>query len=150
MKLAVRVSGAVVSSIGSASNRAIESFINTRDVFADFLGTTIGYTSTTSSNNTTTTTAVTLPTIVGAAGGTVSSVAELERYAVNGNKNILAVTGDLTITCPVGSTVFTMTGVRSVIVSGNLILKCNIVYGSSDTTSSWAWIAKGGNIQVYN
>jgi hypothetical protein len=144
------VSGAVVSTIGSSSNRAIESFINTRDIFAGFLGTTIGYTSTTS-NNTSTTTTVTLPTLVGAAGTTISSVADLEqRYAVNGNKNILAVTGDLTITCPAGSTVFTMTGVRTVIVTGNLIIRCNIVYGSSDSTSSWAWIAKNGNIQVYN
>ena len=43
-----------------------------------------------------------------------------------------------------------MSGVRTVIVSGNLIIRCNIVYGSSDSTSSWAWIAKNGNIQVYN
>lgn len=50
VKLPVRVSGAVVSSIGSVSNRAIETFINTRDVFLDFLNTTSGYTSTTTSN----------------------------------------------------------------------------------------------------
>jgi hypothetical protein len=43
-----------------------------------------------------------------------------------------------------------MTGVRTVVVSGNLIIACNIVYGSSDTTSSWAWITKGGDIQVSN
>lgn len=43
-----------------------------------------------------------------------------------------------------------MMGVRTVIVTGNLIVKCNIIYGSSDTTSSWAWITKGGDIQVSN
>ena len=151
MKLEVRVSGAVISSIGSASNRAIESFVNTRDIFTEFLRTTIWRTSTTNSNNTNTTTTVTLPTIVGGPAGSVKTVAELERYAVNGNRNILAVTGDLTIACPTGSTVFTMMGVRTVIVTGNLIIRCNIVYGSSDSTSSWAWIAKdGGNIMIDN
>lgn len=149
IQIPVRVSGAVVSSIGSASNRALESFLGTVSPFAGFLGTTNMNTSTTS-NNTNTTTTVTVPTLVGKTGGSVSTIAELESYAVNGNKNILAVTGDLTITCPAGSTVFTMTGVRTVIVSGNLIIRCNIVYGSSDSTSSWAWIAKNGNIQVSN
>ena len=43
-----------------------------------------------------------------------------------------------------------MNGVRTVIVTGNLIINCNIVYGSSDSSSSWAWIAKNGNIQVSN
>lgn len=69
---------------------------------------------------------------------------------MNGNKNILAVNGDLTIECPVGRSIFEMNGVRTVIVSGNLIIKCNIVYASNDAVSSWAWIAKGGNIQVFN
>lgn len=41
-----------------------------------------------------------------------------------------------------------MDGVRTVIVEGNIILNCNTVY--ADSTASWAWIAKGGNIQVYN
>ena len=106
----------------------------------------------TTSNNTTTTPApvMTLPTLVGGAAGSATSVAELERYAVNGNRNILAVAGDLTIACPTGSTVFMMSGVRTVIVSGNLIIRCNIAYASSDTISSWAWIAKGGDIQVSN
>jgi hypothetical protein len=53
VKLAVRVSGAVVSSIGSSSNRAIESFINTHDVFADFLGTTVVLNTSTTNSNTT-------------------------------------------------------------------------------------------------
>jgi hypothetical protein len=43
-----------------------------------------------------------------------------------------------------------MSGVRSVIVTGNLIIKCNIVYASNDAVSSFAWIVKSGDIQVYN
>lgn len=43
-----------------------------------------------------------------------------------------------------------MNGVRTVIVTGNLIIKCNLTYASNDTGSSWAWITKGGNILVYN
>ncbi len=43
-----------------------------------------------------------------------------------------------------------MDGVRTVIVTGDLIIRCNIIYTSSDTTSSWAWITKGGNIKVSN
>ena len=43
-----------------------------------------------------------------------------------------------------------MSGIRTVIVSGKLIIKCNIGYASNDAISSWAWITKGGNIEVYN
>ena len=147
----VRISNMLVSSIGSSSNRSLELVLNPANPFVLFLGTTSMNTSTTASNNTTNNVAVTLPTIVGTvANPTISSVTELERYAVNGNRNILSVTGDLTITCPAGSTVFTMNGIRTVIVTGNLIIRCNIVYGSSDSSSSWAWIAKNGNIQVSN
>ncbi len=151
VRLDVRVSGVVVSSIGSVSNRAIETFLNTSP-FADFLGTSVVMNTSTTSNNTNTTPTpvMTLPTLVGGTAGSATSVAELERYAVNGNRNILAVAGDLTIACPTGSTVFMMSGVRTVIVSGNLIIRCNVAYASSDTTSSWAWIAKGGDIQVSN
>ena len=42
-----------------------------------------------------------------------------------------------------------MEGVRTIIVeSGNITFNCNTVY--ADATSSWAWIVKGGNIQVSN
>lgn len=37
---------------------------------------------------------------------------------------------------------------KTVLVEGNIILKCNVSYPSGDTTSSWAWIAKRGNILV--
>lgn len=106
-------------------------------------------TSTTTSNNVGNV-AINMPTIVGGAAGSASTVAELERYAVNGNRNILAVNGNLTIEGCLNNT-FTMDGVRTVIVTGNLIIRCNIVYRSSDSISSWAWIAKdGGNIMIDN
>lgn len=77
------------------------------------------------------------------------SVTELETYAVNGNKNVLAINGKLTIDNCVNNT-FIMDGVRTVVVTGDLVINCNIVYGSNDATSSWAWITKGGNIVVSN
>lgn len=66
MKSPVRVSSAVVSSIGASSNRYLENFLNPGDMFAGFLGTTSGYTSTTNSNtNSVVNHTVTLPVIVG-------------------------------------------------------------------------------------
>ena len=53
VNLPVRVSSAVVSSVGSSSNRAIETFLNPGNLFIGFLGTTKAYTSTTDSNNNT-------------------------------------------------------------------------------------------------
>lgn len=60
-----------------------------------------------------------------------------------------AVKGNLTIElCP--NNTFVMDGVRTIVVEGNLTIKCNIVYMSTDTSSSWAWITKGGNIIIDN
>lgn len=150
VSLSVKVSGAVVSSIGSSANRSLQAFINPGNPFAGFMTTTSGDTSTTTNNAVTTPAPVVLPTIVGGPAGIVSSLTEIERYAVNGNKNVLAVNGDLTVVCPAGRSIFEVNGVRTVIVTGDLIIKCNIVYASNDTVSSWAWISKGGNIKVYN
>ena len=152
--LEVRVSDAVVASIGSPSNRSLEEFLNTRtDLFAQFLDRSKVRVniSTTTNNQVTKTTTVTLPAIVGGTAGIVSTVEQLEqKYAVNGNKNILSVNGDLTIVCPQNRSTFEMNGVRTVVVNGNLIIKCNIVFASNDTTSSWAWITKGGDIKISN
>lgn len=41
-----------------------------------------------------------------------------------------------------------MTGVRTVIVEGDIIIRCNTVY--ENALSSWAWIAKDGNIIIDN
>ncbi len=150
VKLPVRVSSAVVSSVGSSSNRYLENFLNPGNLFAGFLGSTNGYTSTTNSNNNIIVNhTVTLPVIIGGTAGSVSSITDIEKYAVNGNKNVLAVNGNLTIESCTSNT-FVMQGVRTVIVTGDIIIKCNIAYASNDTLSSWAWISKGGNIQVYN
>lgn len=67
VKLSVRVSSAVVSSIGSSANRSLQSFINPGNLFAGFMTSTNGNTSTTL-NNTIGTTNVTLPVIVGITG----------------------------------------------------------------------------------
>jgi hypothetical protein len=80
----------MVSSIGSSSNRVLESFLNQTNPFDGFLGTRMNTSTTTS--NTSNIPVVALPTLVGKQGSSVSTVAELEQYAVNGNKNILAVT----------------------------------------------------------
>jgi len=84
----------------------------------------------------------------GAHRGNITATTVWDIPALNGNQNIRAIRGDLTINCPVGRSVFTMEGVRTVLVEGNIILNCNTVY--ADTSASWAWIAKGGDIQVYN
>lgn len=76
----------------------------------------------------------------------------MEALAVNGNKNILALkNGNLTIECTTGITATELLGVRTVIVeNGDLIINCNNGYGSgsSDISSSWAFIVKNGNIRV--
>ena len=105
-----------------------------------------GYTTTTASTNTSTSTAATSPINIATSSlgnTTASTLAQLEALAVNGNKNILALkNGSLTIdSCGVNGLL--LTGVRTVIVeNGDLIVRCNTGYGSSDTTSSWAWIVK--------
>lgn len=43
-----------------------------------------------------------------------------------------------------------MRGTQTILVEGDIIFRCNTGYPSGDTTSSWAWIAKGGDIKVYN
>lgn len=68
VKLSVKVSGAVVSSIGSSANRSLEAFLNPGNLFAKFMTATSGNTSTTSNNTTTTNTTVTLPVITGGLG----------------------------------------------------------------------------------
>lgn len=42
-----------------------------------------------------------------------------------------------------------MSGVRTVIVTGDLVIKCNIGYGTNND-ASWAWITKNGNIKIDN
>lgn len=93
VSLPVRVSSAVVSSVGSSSNRSLETFLNPGNLFNGFLGSTKGYTSTTNSNsNTSINNTVPLPIIHSStASPTVTTVTELESYGVNGNKNVISI-----------------------------------------------------------
>lgn len=50
--------------------------------------------------------------------------------------------------CPPANKSFELVGVVTIIVEGNITFNCNTAYASNDTTSSVAWIAKGGNITV--
>jgi hypothetical protein len=149
----VRVSAAVVASIGSSANRSLEQFLKqgSTNPFAGFLGGTSFNTSTTINNAVNNTTTVPVPVLSAKSATTpVTSVTDLEKYAVNGNKNVLSISGSLTIDNCGSNNAFVMEWVRTVVVTGDLIIKCNIVYGSNDATSSWAWITKGGDIQVSN
>lgn len=74
---------------------------------------------------------------------TVNSASDLTKYIHNGNQNVYAVKGDLTLSGDIE-----MTGVKTVLVEGNIHIKKNIFYKSGDNNASWAFIAKGGNIIV--
>ena len=88
----VRISNILISSIGSASNRSLELVLNPVNPFTGFLTTTSMVTSTTTSNNVGNV-AMNMPAIVGVvANPTISSLADLTPYRVNGNPNIFAVT----------------------------------------------------------
>lgn len=101
----------------------------------------------TTTNNTSTNTAVINIPNTNIWDGTIRSLADLQNYKLNGNANVFAIKGNVTIdSCDTG--VFMQEGVRTVIVEGNLRINCNIWYTSNDTTSSWAWIVKGGDIII--
>lgn len=150
--LDVRVSSALVGTTSSTVNRKIASYLTNVSLVDAFLSGFRSYTATSVNTNTTSTVKpVSNITVSGNTTGnkTVSSLAELETLALNGNKNILTLkNGNLTIDNCVSNEIV-LTGVRTVIVEGgDIIFRCNVGYGSSDTTSSWAWIAKGGNIVI--
>lgn len=149
----VRVSSALVGGTSSTVNRKIENYLTNASLVNAFLSGFKSYTSTTVNTTVTSTNPVVSQVSVNTntvGNKTVSTLADLESLAVNGNKNLLALkNGNLTIECETGRSYMELVGVRTVIVeNGDLIIKCNNGYGSSDTTSSWAWIVKGGNIQV--
>lgn len=150
----VRTSAAIVGTSGTPVNRSIESFVNQSGVAA-FLRSLRSDSTTTSATTTANASSSIAPVTVNVSmlgSQRASTTSDLERFAVNGNKNVLAIkNGDLTVECAPGKSTFEMTGVRTVLVeNGNIIFKCNTSYASNDTTSSWAWIVKGGDIKVYN
>jgi hypothetical protein len=152
--LPVRVSGVLVGTTATPVNRRVAQFIytNSQSVLASFLGGELSALRSTTSNNTvtqnptTTTNVITIPT-ANVANPTIGSFSDLAPYKLNGNENIFAIKGNVTITnCPTG--VFIEEGVRTVIVEGTLTIKCNIWYGANDASSSWSWIVKGGDTIV--
>lgn len=147
-------SDALVGTTAGTVNRKVESYIHAGNLVNLFLSGIKSNTTTTTNTTTTSSNATADVNVNGATTGSrlAGTISALESFAVNGNKNILSVKdGDLTIdSCGTNKTL-TLDGVRTVIVeNGDLIIKCNIVYASNDTTSSWAFIVKGGDIRVYN
>jgi hypothetical protein len=123
----------MVGGSSSTLNRKIESYINSTSLVSTFLSGFKGYTTTTSSTNAigggsvVANNTIALNTTTSIGSKTVSTVAQMEVLAVNGNKNILSYKGgDLIIECTSGVTATVLDGVRTVIVeNGNLIIKCN-------------------------
>lgn len=157
VKMPVLVSSARVGTTTTPVNRLSGFTTLTRDeVLRQFLdgGLKINRNTSTSRNvNNTTATGTAITPIradITAAAPTTDVTAITALPIYRGNSQIRAVKGNVTIACPAGKTVFEMTGVQTILVEGNITFKCNVGYPSGDTKSSWAWIAKGGNIEVYN
>ena len=149
VSLPVRVSSALIGTTATPVNRSIENFITQASLNA-FLSSIRASSSTNAQTNLRNDREpIGMTHIQNRQTGDkiVKSLSELESLSVNGNKNILALKGNLTIVGCASNT-FTMEGVRTVVVEGNIIFRCNTTYGSSDTQSSFAWITLGGNIIV--
>jgi hypothetical protein len=130
-------------------NRKVESYIHAGNLVNLFLSGIKSNTTTTANTNTESNNAVAEVNVNAvSANPTIRTTSDLNTYKLNGNPNIFSVKGNVTIDGCTNST-FTLDGVRTLIVEGNLIIKCNIVYASNDTSSSWAFIVKGGDIQIY-
>lgn len=147
----VRVSSVMVGGTSSTVNRTISQYFRPDSAIQAFLSRfsarTTTTTVTTSSIGATYTPISIGNTVVPVGGLTITSVANLSPYKLNGNSNIFSVRGTVTIeNCP--NNTFILDGVRTLIVEGTLIIKCNIQY--ADTTSSWAFITKNGDIKIYN
>jgi len=147
--LDVAISSALVGGTAGTVNRIVQEYVQAGNLVNLFLSgiksdtTTTANTTTTSSNNATAEVNVNAVS----ANPTIHTVADLNAYKLNGNPNIFSVKGNVTIDGCINST-FNLDGVRTLIVEGNLIIKCNIVYANAD--ASWAFIVKGGDILVYN
>lgn len=79
------------------------------------------------------------------ANPTISKLDDLNSYKLNGNENVFAIKGNVTIENCTNKT-FQMSGVKTLIVEGNLTFKCNTSFDNNN--SSWAFIAKGENIVI--
>ncbi len=149
VSLPVHVRTATLWTTATPVNRKIENFLSQaslRDFLTSIRSSTSLSSTTNNLNNASSTATINLNIWV-TGNKIVANMSQLEAFKLNGNKNILAIKGDLTLESCAQNT-FVMDGVRSVIVEGNLYIKCNVVYGSSDNTSSFAWIVKWGNIYI--
>lgn len=124
------------------STSALSIFLSGFSGRVDGLGTTTTTTTTTSNNGT----ANINLNIPNSGVRNIPNLTELEKLAVNGNKNILALKDGNLIFDGCGNSL-ALSGIRTVIVEGgNLIIKCNLTY--ADANASWAFIVKGGNIII--
>ncbi len=152
VSLNIHVSGARVGATSSTVNRSLASYLQSTSALSVFLSGFSGRvdglgTTTTTTNTTSTAGAANINLNIPNSGDKfVSTIAGLETFAVNGNKNILALkNGNLTLDGCGNS--LALSGIRTVIVEGgNLIIKCNLTY--ADANASWAFIVKGGNIII--
>lgn len=151
----IRVSAARVGTMGTPVNRIIENLVRTtpESLLSGFLQNT----NTTTTNSTRTDNQWSSTGTIGkiSLNGitaypswlTVDEVTDIP--ALNGNPNIRAIKGNLTVICPNNaSTPFYQVGVVSVVVDGTIKFNCNTAYPSGDTTSSWAWISQWGDITI--
>jgi len=116
----VRVSGAIVGTFGVPVNRSIEAFLDIRNSYLNGFVIRPGFNAVNSLNTTTATTSTRpqanlIVDIKNTGTKIVKNIAEIEALALNGNKNILAIKGNLTIeNCE--NNIFKMSGIRTVLV----------------------------------
>lgn len=148
--LDVRVSASMIAGNAGTVNRGIETYIQAGSLVNLFLSGIATSTTTTATTNATSTTPAANVDVgsVSVTSLSIRSLTDLTAYRLNGNQNIFSIKGNVTIeSCP--NNTFVLDGVRTLIVDGNLTIKCNLVYASNDTTSSWAFIVKNGDTLVY-
>jgi hypothetical protein len=143
----VRVSGALAGTTSSTLSRGVETFVNSTSVINSFLARFTPYTTTSAVTSTTSTSQVTNNITVGgniAPSYTITSLAQIASWKLNGNDNVYAFRGNLTIGC-----VEALSGVKTIIVeNGSLTINCNNSY--ADAAASWAFIVKDGDIRISN
>lgn len=140
----VKISGVMVGGTSSTVNRSISHYFTPNsqlaDILAQYSSRVTTTSATTNSINSTSTPNINISSTI-SNGNVITNVSDLARYTLNGNTNIFSAKGPLTIaSCP--NNTFLLDGVRTLLVEGDLTIRCNIGYGSNDTTSSWAFVVK--------
>lgn len=150
----VEVTSSKVSSLATVNNRKLTQFTNFTQAINSHINSIKKTTSITSSNNNSSSSDlfatnfgknISINGIKEVADLTITKVDDLKNYTLNGNNNVFAIKGNVTIDNCTNKT-FQMSGVKTLIVEGNLTFKCNTSFDNNN--SSWAFIAKGGNIVI--